>query len=62
MIKEPKAMEEIHKIREQLYKERKGMPIEKKIEVINKSAEQLLKDYGYRLILTSKGTWIISKS
>jgi len=62
VIKEPKAMEEIHKIREELYEERKRMSIEKKIETINKSAEQLLKKYGYRLIPTNKGTWVISRS
>ena len=62
MIREPKAMEEIHKIREELYKERKKMAIGKKIEAINKNTEQLLKGHGYRLVPTSKGTWIISKS
>jgi len=62
MIKEPKAMEEIHKIREELYEERKGMSIEKKLEAINKSTEQLLKEHGYRLIRTNKGTWVISRS
>ena len=62
MIREPKAMEEIHKIREELYEERKGMSIEKKIEAINKNAEQLLKEHGYRLIPTNRGTWVISKS
>jgi len=55
-------MEEIHKIREELYKGRKGMAIEKKIEAINESTEQLLKGHGYRLIPTNKGTWVISKS
>lgn len=62
MIKEPKAMEEIHKIREELYEGRKGMTIEKKIEAINESTEQLLKGHGYRLVPTNKGTWVISKS
>lgn len=62
MIREPKAMEEIHKIRGELYEERKGMSIEKKIEAINKNAEQLLKEHGYKLIPTNKGTWMISKS
>jgi len=62
VIEEPKAMAEIHKIREELYEERKGMSTEKKIEAINKSTEQLLKEHGYRLIPTNKGTWVISKS
>lgn len=47
--KEPKSMEEIHKIREKIYSETKGMTIHEKLETISKKAETLKSKYGLKL-------------
>ena len=47
---EPRAMREIHEIREKIYEERKGMtPAEYNAEVA-KNTEALLKKAGYQLV------------
>lgn len=48
-MKEPKAMEEIHKIREQLYERRKKMSPEEEIRDIQKSVEKFEKETGLKL-------------
>lgn len=42
MFREPKAMREIHKIRRQMYKEFKGLPIHEIVKRINEGAEEEL--------------------
>ena len=49
MYKEPKAMQEIHKIQEQLYKETIGLSDEEIIEKYRKEAEEVKKKYGLKL-------------
>ena len=49
-MNEPKAMREIHKIREKIYEQRKGMtPTEYNAEV-GKNTEALLEKSGYKLV------------
>ena len=48
-IKEPKAMAEIHKIREEMYYETKDMSGAEKKDYFNKRAEHLKKEYGINL-------------
>ena len=48
-MKEPKAMEEIHKIREQLHERRRGMTTEEKIKNMNASVDQFEKETGIKL-------------
>ncbi len=49
MIKEPRAMAEIHKIREKRYYETKGMSEAEKKEYFNKKVEHLEREYGLKL-------------
>ncbi|MBU4305602.1 MAG: hypothetical protein KJ893_08320 [Candidatus Omnitrophica bacterium] len=49
MYKEPKAMKEIHEIREKMYEEMKGMTSKEQIEYIHKAAENAKKKYGLKL-------------
>ncbi|MCK4244371.1 MAG: hypothetical protein KAX20_01960 [Candidatus Omnitrophica bacterium] len=44
MIKEPKSMEEIHKIREKLYEEEKDLTVEDLIAKIHREAEEVEKN------------------
>lgn len=48
-IKEPKAMAEIHKIREKMYYETRGMTESEKRGYFNKKAENLKQKYGLKL-------------
>ena len=49
-MNEPRAMREIHEIREKIYEERKGMtPAEYNAEV-EKNTDALLKKHGYKLV------------
>ena len=48
MFKEPKAMQEIHKIQEQLYEERRGMSDKAALETIRKEAEEVKRKYGLK--------------
>ncbi len=48
-IKEPKAMAEIHKIREKHYYETRGMSNVQKREYFNKKVEHLEEEYGLNL-------------
>ena len=49
MYKEPKAMKEIHSIREQMYEEHKGLSDKKVIEKIHKEAEEVKRKYKLKL-------------
>lgn len=49
MIKESKAMREIHEIREKLYKKRKHMLHEEVIADINNTAEEFMNKYHLKL-------------
>lgn len=48
MYKEPKAMREIHQIRERLYEEEKHLSAEEKIAKIHREAEKAIKKYGLK--------------
>ena len=48
MFKEPKAMREIHKIQEELYKERKGLSSQQLIEKTREAAQKLKEKYGLK--------------
>lgn len=47
--KEPEAMREIHKIREQMYEEMKDMSPQERIRKIKEEAEEFKKEYGLKL-------------
>lgn len=47
--REPKSMEEIHKIRERIYSETEGMTIHELMEFIHKDAESFKSKYDLRL-------------
>lgn len=48
MYKEPKAMREIHEIREKLYEEEKNLSAKELIAKIHKEAEEVKKKYGLK--------------
>ena len=48
MYKEPKAMREIHKVKEELYKERKSLSAQQVIERTKESARKLREKYGLK--------------
>ncbi len=48
MYKEPDAMREIHKIRERLYKEEKGLTVQELITEIHKEAEEVRRKYNLK--------------
>lgn len=48
MYKEPKAMREIHEIRERLYEEEKNLSPEEKIAKIHRESEAVIKKYGLK--------------
>ena len=54
MIKEPKSMEEIHKIRKSLYSTWSKMNDRKVISMINKTADEFLKDNNINLKTITK--------
>ena len=47
-MKEPKAMREIHQIRENLYREEKKLSIKEKIVKIKKEANEAVLKYGLK--------------
>ncbi len=49
MIKEPKAMREIHEIMEKIYEEEKDLPKEEILSRIKKDSQQLIEDRGLKL-------------
>lgn len=49
MYQEPEPMREIHKIREQMHEEMKGMTASEKIAYIHRCAEEAKKKYGIKL-------------
>ena len=48
MFREPKAMREIHKIQEKIYKEEKGMTSEQRLRRVKESARKLMEEYGIK--------------
>ena len=48
MYKEPDAMREIHKIRENLYKEEKELTVQELIAEIHKEAEEVRRKYNLK--------------
>lgn len=49
MYKEPKAMQEIHEIRERLYEEEKDLSDKELIAKIHKEAQECIKKYGLKI-------------
>ena len=49
MIREPKAMREIHKIQEKIYQEEKKMSTHQRIARIHIEAEALRKKYDFKI-------------
>jgi len=43
-----KVLEEIHKIRENIYKEQKGLTTKEVVKKIHKEAEEVIKKYGLK--------------
>jgi trimethylamine:corrinoid methyltransferase-like protein len=43
-----KVLEEIHKIRENIYKEQKGLTTKEVVKKIHKEADEVIKKYGLR--------------
>lgn len=58
-IKEPAFMRDLHKIREEIYKETKGLSVEEEVEWFHKEAEKALQEQGYRIKPTDKGYRIV---
>lgn len=54
MNKEPKAMKEIHGIREKMYEETKNMTAQEIVEYIHRSAEEAKRKYDIKLRLIDK--------
>ncbi len=54
MPDEPKAMREIHEIREQLYEEMQTMTPEEYTLCVNREAGELAKKYGLKFVHSSK--------
>jgi len=48
-MKEPKTMQELHKIREELYNETKHLSLKEKVEYIHKEAEEVKRRYNLKL-------------
>ena len=48
-IKEPKSMAEIHRVREMIYEETKGMTAKEKAEWVHKEVEKAKKNYNLSL-------------
>ena len=48
-IEEPRAMKEIHKIREEIYEETKDMSIEEKVKYIRERTSKLLDERGIKI-------------
>ena len=49
MVTEPKSMAQIHRIREQLYKEEQHLSPRERVERTHRAAEALLKQWGLTL-------------
>ena len=47
-MQEPKAMREIHQIREYLYQEEKKLSIKEKLAKIKKEANEAIRKYGFK--------------
>lgn len=48
-ISEPKALREIHEIREQIYEETKGLTPEERAEHTNKIGREIAEKYGLKV-------------
>ena len=48
MLKEPKAMREIHKIQEKIYEEEKGLTSAQRISRVKEEARKFVEKYGIK--------------
>ena len=48
-MNEPKAMQEIHAIREQLSREKRGLTIEERVARSNANIYRLQKEFGFKI-------------
>jgi hypothetical protein len=46
--KEPESMREVHEMRMRVHKELKGLTVEERIASIHKSAQRVIKKYGFK--------------
>lgn len=49
MYKEPRPMQEIHKIQEELYEKEKRLTTKERIAKIHKEAQEAIKKYGIKV-------------
>lgn len=56
MANEPRAMREIHEIREKLYEEMKNMTPGEYTARVNREAEELAKQYGLKMLTPADTT------
>ena len=56
MANEPRAMREIHEIREKLYEEMKDMAPGEYTARVNRQAEELAKKYGFKMLASADVT------
>ncbi len=54
MADKPKAMREIHEIREKLYEEMKDLTIEEYTDRVNRDAEELAEQYGLKILAVAE--------
>lgn len=52
---EPEFMRELHRIREEMYKETKNLTPKQRIKKTHREAEDFLKSHGYKFISNDKG-------
>jgi len=53
-MKEPKLMQEIHKIQEKIYEEDKNLSRKERIEKTNRIAEEMIRRHGLKLRVRDK--------
>jgi len=49
MMNEPKALKEIHDIREKIYEETKNMTSEERVKYVHYEAQKLIKQYNLKI-------------
>ena len=54
MMNEPKALKEIHDIREEIYEETKGMTSKERVEYTHCEAQKLIKQYNLKINYENK--------
>jgi len=55
MTNEPRARQEIHKIREMIYEDRKNMSPEERAALTRKDAQEMIEKYGIKVKRPERG-------